>query len=70
MAGIKFCSLEYKALESKETSIKERLFHSAGNVIEQGYNKRFGLLIEKDSWVEKGNELMNQSHRSLSFFNV
>ena len=49
MAGIKFCSLEYKALESKETSIEERLFHSAGNVIEQGYNKRFGLLIEKDS---------------------
>ena len=67
MAGIKFCSLEYKALESKEISIKERLFH---NVIEQEYNKRFGLLIEKDSWVEKGNELMNQSHRSLSFFNV
>ena len=49
MAGMESCSLEYKALESKEISIEERLFHSAGNVIEQEYNKRFGLLIEKDS---------------------
>ena len=49
MAGMESCSLEYKALESKEISIKERPFNSAGNVIEQEYNKRFGLLTETDS---------------------
>ena len=49
MAGMESFSLEYKALESKEMSIKERPFNSAGNVIEQEYNKRFGLLIETDS---------------------
>ena len=50
MAGMKPCSLQYKALEPKEIINKERLFHSAEHVSEQEYNKQFGLLIERDTW--------------------
>ena len=49
MAGMKSCSLQYKALEPKEIINKERLFHSAEHVSEQEYNKQFGLLIERDT---------------------
>ena len=46
---MKSCSSECKAIEPREIINKERLVHSAGIVIEQEYNKPFGLLIEKDS---------------------
>ena len=49
MATMKPCSLEYKTLEPREIINKKRLVHSAENVIEQKYNKQFGLSIEKDT---------------------
>ena len=49
MTGMKSCSLEYKVLEPRQIISKKSLVHNAENFIEQEYNKRLGLLIEKDS---------------------
>ena len=45
MTGMKSCSLEYKASESRETINKKRLAHGAENAIEQESNNPFGVLI-------------------------
>ena len=66
MATMKPCSLEYKALEPREIINKKRLVHSAENVIEQKYNKQFGLSIEKDTWLGRTGKVINYE-KALAF---
>ena len=61
MTGMKSCSLEYKVLEPRQIISKKRLVHNAENFIEQEYNKRLGLLIEKDSWLSRKREWAYES---------